>query len=292
MRDGGLVLAPELVKWNVDAISGGEEKLEILQRRMYFTELAREELPNHTATFGPFTLACNIQKSRDAGAAPVIYAPQGIADSAISQMSTFAVRGTYHTQAVLKQILALKDSSDPEKIKAHYGMHVAPGFTLNLRNTSPDGTIVSSADVPAISVQQVIQHVAFNNIPFEHSIAVLTFFLNMLYPVDNEHSDDQLGYYRQREWRFIGADLSVNHHQMARSLTAEEQENLTRIDNKFWSREEIFDGKRFRRAELALIYQPKPGWRLWDVVEGVLVPVEAFSRAQEILGDLVPIEGY
>ncbi len=285
MNEVGLVLAPEVVRWNVDAISGGEEKLEILQRRMCFTELSVAELPEHQTRFGPLTLACDIQGLRDAGAGPVIYTPQGEAENAASQISTFAVRGTYHTHAVLKQLRDLRNASDPKQLEAHYGMPVAPNYTLNLRNTGPDGAVVAGADVPAAHVQQVMQHVGFNNISFDHSVGVLEIFLNMFYPTDNQFADEQLGYYRQREWRFIGADLVVKGHQIARPLTAAEQTKLLSVDEAFWGREETVDGTKRRRSELALLYQPTPNWRFWDVVDKVLVPEEILLDAKSIAGD-------
>ena len=97
MATAGLVLAPEVVEWDVGAFTQGTEELRLLQRRLCFTELEQNELAAHAATFGPIALAFDIGKLRTAGATPVIYAPQGTTDSPLSLISTFCVRGAYRT---------------------------------------------------------------------------------------------------------------------------------------------------------------------------------------------------
>jgi len=64
MKDVGLILAPELVTWEIQLPDGNVEKLPVLQQRICFTELATDELDEHSATFGPVTLAFDIQELR------------------------------------------------------------------------------------------------------------------------------------------------------------------------------------------------------------------------------------
>ena len=113
MKEVGLVLAPELVNWDVSAISGGAEQLHILQRRACFTELSATELVAHSAIFGPVAMSFDIARLRGAGATPVIYVPQGVEETALSQISMFCVRGAYHTRYVLRHLQELKELSDP-----------------------------------------------------------------------------------------------------------------------------------------------------------------------------------
>ena len=80
-------------------------------------------------------------------------------------------------------------------------------------------------------------YVGFNNIPFDHSAALLRVFLSMFYPTDNLYTADALGYYRQREWRVISSDIEFNKHPATRALTGPEQERLLSIDREFWSRQ-------------------------------------------------------
>jgi hypothetical protein len=76
MKEIGLVLAPEIVEWDVGSITSGREQLRFLQRRASFTELSVAELAAHSKTFGPIALSFDIGKLREAGATPVIYVAQ------------------------------------------------------------------------------------------------------------------------------------------------------------------------------------------------------------------------
>jgi hypothetical protein len=289
MKEVGLVLAPEIVEWGLGALTSGREQLSMLQRRASFTELSPSELVEHSKTFGPLSLSFDIGMLRGAGATPVIYVPQGVTGSALSQIGTFCVRGAYHTRHVLRQLQDLKAWSDPDIVAKRKGMHVDSDFKLTLQNTNSANEIVASYEVPALNVQHMLQHVGFNNIPFEHSTGVLSVFMNMFYPTDNVHTDTQLGYYRQREWRLIAGDLNFNGRPMGRSLSANEATTIQAIDDKFWNRELEVDGVRKTRLALALVYDPVPGWSLFDLVEGAFVPEAAMDQVRAIVGDQVSI---
>ena len=126
MKSAGLILAPEVVEWDASVVAGRAEQFRILQRRACFTELSPEELPSHAAVFGPVALSFDVAKLRSAGATPVIYAPQGLAESALSQLSTFCVRGAHHTRHVLQQLQGLKEMSDPAIVGERYQIQSIP----------------------------------------------------------------------------------------------------------------------------------------------------------------------
>jgi hypothetical protein len=289
MKEVGLVLAPEIVQWDVRVISGGAEELRILQRRACFTELAESELRAHSSMFGPFALSFDITALRRAGATPVIYAPQGVQESALSQIGTFCVRGAYHTRYVLRQLQGLKEMSDPSLAAERFGMPVSPNYELNLQNPDSAGNVLAQYSVPASNVRHVLQHVGFNNIPFDHSIGILGVFLNMFYPTDNMHTGDLLGYYRQREWRLIAGDINFNGRPMGRNLTDLEVTRLQEIDSQFWTRELSVEGVQHKRYALALIYDPIPDWNFFQLVEAVFVPSHAVDRVSAIVGDKVMV---
>ena len=285
MKDFGLVLAPEIVDWDVSLISGGAEQLQILQRRACFTELSTDELPGHSAIFGPLALSFDLAKLRSAGAIPAIYVPQGVEASTLSQIGTFCVRGAYHTQHVLSQFQDLKEQSDPELAAKKWGMPVDPNYTLNLQNTDSACNIVATYTIPASNVRNVLQHVGFNNIPFDHSIGVLNLFLNMFYPTDNTHTGDELGYYRQREWRLIAGDIQFNGRPIGRSLSKAETAKLREIDCEFWSRELKVNGVFHQRSELAFLYEPTQEWNFLELVEAIFVPKHAVKQVRSIVGN-------
>jgi hypothetical protein len=292
MKEAGFVLAPEVVDWDVSVVGGGAEQLRILQRRACFTELSTADLAAHTALFGPITLSFDLATLRAAGATPVMYIPQGVGESGLSQIGTFCVRGAYHTQYVLRQLLELKQLSDPTRVQERFGRPVATNYKLNLQNTDAQGNVVGKYELAASSVRDLLQYIGFNNIPFDHSIGVLNVFLNMFYPTDNPHTGDQLGYYRQREWRLIAGDINFGGRPMGRSLSEPEQAKLKQIDAQFWSRELTVDNARHERVALALLYEPTPNWNFFDLAEAIFVPEEAFDNVSAIVGGKLPVHSY
>jgi hypothetical protein len=173
MKEVGIVLAPELVKWDITGIVGdAEEKLETLQRRVCFTELSAEELPQHAITCGPIALAFSIEKLRTAGATPVVYVPQGFQSDPLSLLAIFLVRGAHHTRHVLNEINDIAEGADRDRLQAKLGLPVNEDYTLNLKNSGKSGEIVADYPVPAAHINQLMKHIGFNNIPFDHSVGV------------------------------------------------------------------------------------------------------------------------
>lgn len=285
----GLVLAPEVIEWSLSPLGVSHTPLQILQRRVCFTEIEPEELRGHAKSFGPIALSFDTAKLREAGAMPVIYVPQGLG-SALSQIATFCVNGVYHTKAVLTQLQQLKEMSDPAIAATKFGLPVDPNYTLTLRNVDSTSKVDASYTVPSTHARQILQHVGFNNIPFDHSIGVLAIFLNMFYPTDNLHRGELLGYYRQREWRLMAGEINFNGHPMGRELSATEKFDLATIDPIFWNRPLLVEGKNVPRKDLALVYEPVAGWNAFDLVESVYAPQCIHARIKEILGPNVSIK--
>jgi hypothetical protein len=267
MKEAGLVLAPEIVNWELPLEGGGVEHLSILERRACFTELSIGELDRHAATFGPISLSFNIDRLRAAGLTPVVYVPQGVGIGSLSQISTFCVKAAWHTRYVLQRLQELKVVSDPASALERFGYPLSPEATLQLQNTDPAGNIVANYTVPASNIDAVMKHIGYRNIPFDHSIGMLSVFLNIFYPTDDSHSGELLGYYRQREWRLIGGELNFNNRPIGRSLTPAETARLLAIDQRFWSRELTVDGVLQSRSALAVIYDPLENWNFFELVE-------------------------
>lgn len=260
-----------------------------LQRRVSFTELATSELARHSETFGPISLVFDITRLREIGAIPVIYFPQGTTANPCSLIPTFAVNGVYHTKYVLSKLQELTVLSDPIQLSAQVGMPVSPSCEAILTNPDPDGKGKTEHRVPMAEIDRILRYVGFRNIPFDHSVAVLDYFLSLFYPTDNAHRNDELGYYRQREWRLVASSIGIRGCSLTRPLSGAEIAELEQIDSEFWSRELIVDSKNDRRSELALVFEPMPDWNFFEIVEAVLVPDLAVNRARSIVGDAVPI---
>jgi len=77
IRDLGLVLMPEIIEWNQPSADGAPPRVfPVLQKRVCFTELNSDELPQHTEKFGQFALEFDTNTLRSLGAIPVFYIPQ------------------------------------------------------------------------------------------------------------------------------------------------------------------------------------------------------------------------
>jgi hypothetical protein len=289
MKERGLILAPEIVTWELPLQDGGVESLSILQRRACFTELSIAELADHARIFGPISLSFSIDRLRASGLTPVLYVPQGAGLGSLSQISTFCVKAAWHTRYVLQRLQELKVISDPITCRERFGYPLAPGATVQLKNTDPAGNVVANYTIPASHVDAVMKHIGYRNIPFDHSIGMLSVFLNIFYPTDNTHSGELLGYYRQREWRLIGGDLNFNNRPIGRGLKPDETARLLAINNRFWGRELVWEGKPQTRSTLAVIYEPAASWNFFDLVEKVYVPRSIEERARAIAGHKVHV---
>lgn len=289
IRKIGLVLAPEILDWDLRAIAAGSEKLQLLQRRLCLTEISPSELCQHSTMFGPIAIAFDVEKMRGAGAMPALYVPQGAMNNALSQIGTFCVRGAYHTKYVLERLQELKNLSDPAFVAEHIQKPVDPNYNLNLRNSDPAGNIIATYDVPAKQVQSMLKYVGFNNIPFDHSIGILSIFLNMFCPTDNTQTGEQLGYYRQREWRVIAGDVKLNDRSLGRQLLDEEKAELLAIDQLFWDKVLTYGDHQSRRCDLALVYKPITGWNAFEFAEAIYAPRHALEQVRAVVGDDIPI---
>lgn len=291
IRDIGLILAPELIEWDLSEIGLGKGVLAVLQRRICFTELAPANLPRHAETFGPLAIAYEIEVLRNAGAMPVMYVPQAL-DSSISGLASFCVNGALHTKKVLEQLQNLQDLSDPSIAAMRYNKPVDSNYTLNLQNVSPQGELVGSYSIQAEHVQQFLKFIGFNSIPFQHSIGILDVLLNLFCPTDNLHRNELLGYYQQREWRLISSNVHFEGHPMVRDLSSSEKERVLKTNAKFWSHTLTVEKREYRRIDLAVVYDPFQGWNALGKAQCIYTPMADEDKVRDIVEDRCLIVGY
>ncbi|WP_181321512.1 abortive infection system antitoxin AbiGi family protein [Pandoraea apista] len=275
--DVGLVLAPELVVWK----HRHDAPTVILQRRMCFTELGAAEMPNHAKTFGPFALKFSPDKLRAAGAMPVIYAPQELPGHPASVIAEFCVRAAAHTKGVLESLNHLQRVANAMASGTYGGLPVAQDASIDLNNVTPGGALVNQFKIKPADLAALMTHIGYRNIPFDHSIAMLGIYENMFYPTDNSHSDDLLGYYRQREWRLVTSDIAIEGQKIVRELTEDERHKVEAVDAGFWRRELTFKGRTASRLEFAQVYQIHGGLSPRDLIEGVVVPESAEAAVRD-----------
>lgn len=192
-------------------------------------------------------------------------------------------------RAVMASLSELQKISDPVSLAAQLGRPISPSCEITLTNPHPDGKNKTEQRVLLNDIQKILSYVTYRSIPFDHSAHVLDYYLNLFYPTDNTHINDDLGYYRQREWRLISSGIGIKGRQVSRPLSPAEIVDLENVDPRFWSREITRDGKNYRRSELARLYDPKPDWNLFEAIEAIVAPEIAVSTVRSIVGEGVTI---
>jgi hypothetical protein len=280
----GLILAPEIVEWKTPVSIGSRSPIRLLQQRACFTELSLKDLPDHAARFGPFGLEFDILALRRAGALPVIYMPQSLTEhDHLALLGPIIVSHLGHIKYLLEQLSGLAQLGDPEHIKKNFlgATHIADNCVLTLTNGDAARGTVQTFQVPWSTIRDFLSYVGFENAPFAAMSGVASITQSLFYPTDDEHVDERLGYYRQREWR-VTAGYFVNDTPRGRNLTADEKSELLKIDGRFWQRELTDDQGAFRRLDRAVALTQPNSDELLGMATRLIVPREALDEVRKL----------
>lgn len=291
IRRSGLILAPEVVEWSTPVSLGSPSPYRVLQERICFTELSPDELSAHSQHFGPYAIEFDIAGLRRAGALPVIYMPQALSkDDHLALLGPFVVSHLAHIQHMLRNLNELNQLTDLNHVRERF-----PGterFTddcvINLRNGDVRRGIAQEFKVPMTSIRDMTAFLGFENAPFPAMIGAISIVQSLFHPTDDEHVDEPLAYYRQREWR-ITANYSVNNRPRGLPLPPGERERLLGVDRCFWARELQFEDEEFQRVDKAISLVLPPLEEIRSMMTRVLVPSETVEQARELFVD-VPVE--
>lgn len=222
---------------------------------------------------------------------PVIYVPQarGVEDH-LALAGAIMVSHLGHIQYLVNQLHQLSEVSDPNQVLklpgAEQAAVVNEDYTIRLQNSGDHGEIVQSAEVPASTIRAILSYLGFRNAPFNSMIGVLTLTRSLFYPTDNERVNEDLVYYRQREWRITGG-YNVNATPRGRLLTDAEKKRVLLVDEVFWSRTDRIDDSDVSRIDRAQVLNKFGETSLVERIRRVLVPKEAESKAREMFGEKV-----
>lgn len=291
IRRTGLILAPEVVEWTTPVSLGSPSPYRVLQERVCFTELPADELPAHSLRFGPYSIEFDIAGLRRAGALPVIYIPQALSkDDHLALIGPFVVSHLAHIKHLLGNLDELNRLTDPNHVGERFpGVEgFADDCVVNLRNGDERRGIVQEFQVPRDSIRDMLTFLGFENAPFPAMNGAISIVQSLFYPTDDQHVDEPLAYYRQREWR-ITPNYPVNNRPRGLPLQPRVREELLSVDGRFWKRELQFEDQRFRRVDRAVSLALPPPEHVVSAMTRVLVPDETFRQAQELFADL-PVE--
>src|SRR5579862_9189077 len=120
IRDFGLVLTPEVTSWEYPHADGTPpRKMQMVQRRACFTELAPSALDQHAAEFGHFALEFEIDVLKNLGALPVFYIPRSENDRNVNSLGQTLVIQLIDAMCLIDRIARLKKicESRPPSVK-------------------------------------------------------------------------------------------------------------------------------------------------------------------------------
>ena len=281
-----MVLAPEVVEWHVPVSLGTPSPIQVLQRRVCFTELSPQELAGHSTRFGPFALEFDITALRRMGALPVIYMPQALsAQDHLALLGSFVVGHLDQIRSTLEKLNTLDQYNDPAHLQSLGAEFVAEDCLFTLTNVDESGGAVQEFQVPWKAIRDLLSFIGFETAPFKAMMGVTSITQALFYPTDDNHHDQELGYYRQREWR-ITADYYVNDFPRGRSLEDKEKELLLAFDGSFWGGN-THSSKPSPRVDQALaLVQPTPA-ELLGMITRIIIPDSFLDPAYQMFGDPV-----
>ena len=286
MKKLGLILAPEVVEWHTPVSLGTPAPIQVLQRRICFTELSQQELSEHSTRFGPFALEFETTGLRCVGALPVIYMPQALSEQDhLALLGPFVVGHLDQIRGTLEKLNRLDEIDNPAYLQSIGATHIAEDCIVTLTNEDQSGGTVQTFQVPWKAIRDLLSYIGFETAPFNAMTGATSIAQALFYPTDDDHHDHELGYYRQREWR-ITADYYVNGSPRGRSLQYEEKELLLELDQSFWGGN-THPSKPLPRVDDALaLVQPTPA-ELLDTATRIIVPDNFVGQARQSFGDRV-----
>ena len=287
MKDIGLILAPEVVEWRVPAgVSLGiESPIRIFQQRISFTQLTEQELYEHSKQFGPFALEFEVAELRRAGALPVIYMPQPLsAEDHLALIGVTIVVQLEQVRHTLGTLRVLNDLGSQAFLKDQGAETIAEDCIVTLNNTDSSRGTVQQFQIPWQTIKNILDYINFETASFDAMGTAISLSQSLFYPTDDEHQGQELGYYKQREWR-ITAGYNVNGVPRGRELQNEEKERLIKTNESFWEKH-THSSRQTLRIDDALVLQPMPDEML-EMTTRIIVPDDFFDRAHKIFGDKV-----
>ena len=173
IRDFGLLLTPEVTAWEYPHADGSPpRKMEMVQRRVCFTELSPRELPRHAREFGHFALEFEVDTLKSLHALPVFYIPRGNT-SALGQI---LVMQLIDAMCLVDRMARLKKLIESATVTSGSRQNFAFGFS--------DRQKLFNIDVDEL--QRSIEGITYAITPPEMLSLALEGTMNNAYPVDTQ----------------------------------------------------------------------------------------------------------
>ena len=207
----------------------------------------------------------------------------------LALLGPFVVGHLGQIRGTLESLNRLDQYSDPAYLRSLGAKFMPEDFLVTLTNVDESGGAVQEFQVPWKAIRDLLSFIGFKTAPFNAMMGVTSITQALFYPTDDDHHDQELGYYRQREWR-ITADYYVNDSPRGRSLEDKEKELLLAIDVSFWGGNTHSSKPSPRVDEALALVQPTPA-DLLGLITRIIVPYDFFDQAHQVFGDRVTAVG-
>lgn len=269
----GLLLVPEVVTWTDVSTGKKGDTITAEQMRACFTELPRCELPTHANVFGSFALEFQIAQFKRMGGLPVIYIPNSSAEPKSMEITGIDLLCRIaDASQIFSYISDAQRSQKPEM-----------NITIEHQDGSKTGRQFNQIETKAIKEYLSLLEVATKQKHWNIGGA-FSFLSSIFYPTENLEYTDQLGYYRQREWRICSGHFK-NGVQIEILTTANQQQELINIDQEFFNRQLKTRDKTESIANRCRYINDFNGKRFLDLANRLIVPEQSKKKAEEILRD-------
>ena len=280
IRDFGLILTPEIARWEYPHADGAPPRsAAMIQRRVSFTELSPHELARHSEEFGHFALEFEIDTLKRLGAMPVFYVPRATAGA-----------GSLADTIVMQIIDAMRLTDRIARVTSILEQAPAAQPTVPFTFGMTDNQKVY--DLNPAQAKETLQGVGHALTPPKMLSDTLEGALNFFYPAD-ARNNEALKYYRQREWRISG-NYAIKGEELMRLPSEAMITRLLDLDGDFFGRvfppndqiisnTSIKDVSQKRLVDWMYVLPGLEGKHILELVRRVIVPDGAVEEARKIL---------
>lgn len=216
-----------MIQWEYPHADGSPNRTsEVLQQRVCFTELRPSELGGHAAKFGRFAIEFRVPVTKALGAIPVFYIPRAVGD----------VQGAEWAANVM--VMQLQD--------AYVLVLRLAGLTEGVRQAAPDENIIRRTlgftesgfkefDLDIASAKHVFEIPTYALTSPAMLAPAFEAAMRYFVPADDLRQHEELGYYREREWR-IAANVAMGGKALLQEPSQDLIDRLKALDPDFFAR--------------------------------------------------------
>jgi hypothetical protein len=277
IRDHGLALVPQVIEWEYPHADGSPNRTaEIFQQRICFTELPPSELAGHAVKFGCFALEFRVPVLKALGAIPVFYIPRAIGEAQGAEWAGNVMVMQLQDACVLSLRLSeiskhlAQAKPDERAIRCTLGFQQSgfKDFDLDIASAKHVFEVLTYALTPPAMLAPAFE-------------AAMRYFV----PADDPRQHEELGYYREREWR-IAANVAMGGRNLLQPPSQDLIVRLQALDPEFFAVKFHPSQGDKTRAHCVLVLPGLNGRNIIQLAKRIVVPKQALKQARAIFKDV------